>query len=182
MGVSLPEEASEKTHSTPRDTPVPRQKIVGGSATPTFPSSPNERIRRALEVLDFTTLHSEALSADHMQPPHSKEPVCLDAQYLTPESSASSQTSDMKSSKRGRGYDKNSTTHSSRSSSARGIIQHNSSSNDLPLPIGAVFDPLWDPAITKRAAVNAYAMDLHQEMLRNAGLLDETCNSLDNFG
>jgi hypothetical protein len=43
-------------------------------------------------------------------------------------------------------------------------------SDEELLAFGPVFDPLWDPVVTKTAAINGYVADLHREMMIKAGI------------
>ncbi|KAJ5384540.1 hypothetical protein N7517_002451 [Penicillium concentricum] len=144
----------------------------------TTSSSPNERIQQALTILDFTSLHSEALSANHLTVPH-PTPLSetefmhreitygMDSNY-TWETSESFCTYEETPSSAGSDFDEAATPPSQ--SSAAGQTQHcNYSRVDLTLSSGLMFDPLWDPIMSRKAAVTAYATDLHQEILRSQG-------------
>ncbi|XRM40670.1 hypothetical protein ABZX51_003982 [Aspergillus tubingensis] len=45
-------------------------------------------------------------------------------------------------------------------------------SNELLGSLGPMFDPLWHPLITRRAAIRGYMLDQHHDVLHRAGLLN----------
>ncbi|CAG8909734.1 unnamed protein product [Penicillium egyptiacum] len=169
-------QSEDRTAPSVIERPVPICRL------PTCPSSPNERIRQALATLDFTTLHSEALSANHMTVQHPKLPseaeltqgeMIFGSRYnYTRENSPSFCTYGKAPNTTGCDFDE-AVDRPPFQSPAVGQTRHCNSSaqDDLPLSLGLMFDPLWSPVMTKKAAITAYAIDLHREILRNNGLL-----------
>ncbi|KAJ5200027.1 hypothetical protein N7472_005231 [Penicillium cf. griseofulvum] len=168
-------ESEKKTAAPGIEQPVPIRKLQR------CPASANERISQALATLDFTTLHSEALSANHMTVQH---PEPLSETELTQRETVSGSDRNYKRksstsfctyktpSSTGSEFDFAVPTPPFQSPTTRQPPHRKSSSqHDVPLPLGVMFDPLWNPAMTRKAAVTAYAIDLHREMLRNHGLL-----------
>lgn len=143
--------------------------------------SADERISQALAILDFTTLHSEALSANHLTVQH---PEPLPETELTQRETVSG--SDRNYKREGStSFCKYETPNSAgseldfavptapfQSPTTRQPRHCNSSSqHDVSLPLGVMFDPLWNPAMARKAAIAAYEIDLHRESLRDHGLL-----------
>lgn len=129
---------------------------------PSSLSISSDKVRQAIKVLDFTTLHSEALSSNYMLLPHSKNPSPGDHEddLLSAESSIP------------RVSDHTTSTRPFRCTPMRQTTHHTAYfQDDLPLPLGPMFDPLWNPEETRRAAIAGYARDLKRKMLSNAGLL-----------
>lgn len=139
----LPTSSDQNRSDTSRilsDQPVERLLISPDIAS--YPSSPNTRIQQAVAAFEFTTLHAEALSFNYMKTPFSSPPPELELVST------------------GQAYsDVQASTPST-------ILVRD---EDI-LTLGPVFDPLWDPVVTKTAAINGYVADLHREIMINAGL------------
>lgn len=167
----------QRATSTATDCPVPATRL----ARP--PAAFDDKVQQAIAVLDFTTIHAEALSSNYVELPASmpyplpggtelaqEEPLATrshqpstrgDSEALGPSWFASGQVSS--------GTDdhlSDETSPSTRSSHSAVVMQtryHNltSADNTFTLPLGMMFDPLWNPMTTKRAAIIGYMVDLH---------------------
>ncbi|KAF3386207.1 hypothetical protein F1880_001625 [Penicillium rolfsii] len=149
-----------------------------------YPSSPNARVQEAIAALDFTTLHAEALSTNHMKFLQARSPSlhfdsiprdlgsgpytpCSEKLSPSPLIESPSQMSEDS------GYI--STAHVPNAPQGQSTTRKQKrdifTEPDLPLLFGPIFDPLWNPVITKTAAISGYVTDLHRGMLIKAGIL-----------
>jgi hypothetical protein len=118
-----------------------------------YPSSPSAIIQQAIAALDFTTLYAEALSVNYTQP----STPSIEAFLPTPEdASGICTTSEHPSNSNSRiaGYRQEAWKHKGRET----LVPD----EDI-LALRLMFDPLWDPVVTKTDAIAGYVADLHRQ-------------------
>ncbi|PYH70762.1 uncharacterized protein BO88DRAFT_452284 [Aspergillus vadensis CBS 113365] len=163
--------------------------------------SSTDPIQHALTVQDFTTLHAEAHSASYLIPLSSMQtqtplPACGQEKlpYATPAATeftgwSSPRVEDadwlgMEVEVRkfhDLGWKENPSLMPCVGLNTRlegnEMAEHEAEdgrgdSNELLGSLGPMFDPLWHPLITRRAAVTGYMLDRHHDALHRAGLLN----------
>ncbi|KAJ8204458.1 hypothetical protein LV164_006137 [Aspergillus fumigatus] len=143
------------------------------------PSSPDMRIQQAIASLDFTALHAEALSLNYMAAPFPSPPPELEfistgqasseVQPSTPsdrrnlEPMSSSQSARWTAPDEARNPSPRHTPPRWQNAGYDGPDSILVPDEDI-LTLGPMFDPLWDPVVTKTAAINGYVADLHREI------------------
>lgn len=100
-----------------------------------------------------------------------RKPAFRAHEQATPARSITSTTYGELSNDTGDEFDNVAGVHRSRSPPAAQAAFTDSFSEEPALPLGLMFDPLWNPLTTKKAAVSSYALDLGRTMMLNAGLL-----------
>ncbi|KAL2786638.1 hypothetical protein BJX66DRAFT_341956 [Aspergillus keveii] len=147
-----------------------------------YASSPSTRIQQAIAALDFTTLHAEALSLRYAGAPFPFLPPELESlstgqtssemQPSTPcdEASILPISSSPPSESRTVPGEARSPPPFRRQDFVRDAPDTILVPDEDILTLGPVFDPLWDPVVTKTAAINGYVADLHRDMMIKAGL------------
>jgi len=121
--------------------------------TPSYTS-----IEHAIRGLDFTALHSEALSSKYMQTPTSTHST-PDNPFTSTDLSQTLQASDESESPRP--FNPTLAGNLTAQSRTHAIEEH------FPLLLTPMFDPLWCPKETKEAATAGYLVDLKKGMFNN---------------
>ncbi|KAH1492624.1 hypothetical protein KXV64_000436 [Aspergillus fumigatus] len=156
-------------HAAPLASSGYRRVQVGRDQPSPGPSSPDMRIQQAIASLDFTALHAEALSLNYMAAPFPSPPPELEfistgqasseVQPSTPsdrrnlEPMSSSQSARWTAPDEARNPSPRHTPPRWQNAGYDGPDSILVPDEDI-LTLGPMFDPLWDPVVTKTAAIN----------------------------